>query len=100
MSTLFYTGCVFSKIWNTHELITSMDAIIAWKLWQGYNPYDDIINLPPRPRTEGLHLDQNPFTKIDLDCVQGMMPLLPVTKEIGGLQVVPFSHTNKNKTKF
>jgi hypothetical protein len=35
----------------------------------------------------GLHLDQNPFAKPGFECVQGMMPLLPVTDEVGGLQV-------------
>jgi len=52
-----------------------------------------------KPKTEGLHLDQNPFSKPNLECVQGMVALLPVTETIGGLQVVPDSHTDEAKTK-
>ncbi len=70
-----------------------------------------------RPVTEGLHVDQNPFSKPGLDCVQvffvfftyfslsspfnirfvrgvlqGMLPLYDVTHETGGLEVCPRSH--------
>merc|ERR1712224_888095 len=51
------------------------------------------------PETEGLHLDQNPSSKPDLDCVQGMVPLLPVTKVSGGLQVVPCSHNEPKRSQ-
>ena len=37
-------------------------------------------------------MDQNPFKKKGLHCVQGMIPFLEVTKDIGGLQLVPRSH--------
>ena len=37
-------------------------------------------------------MDQNPFKKRGLHCVQGMIPFLEVTKDIGGLQLVPRSH--------
>eukprot|EP00040_Diaphanoeca_grandis_P039308 m.258732 g.258732 ORF g.258732 m.258732 type:complete len:312 (-) comp36976_c0_seq1:230-1165(-) len=87
---------VFTKIWNTGDLIVSMDAVILWK------PYFAVGDERKswRPYTEGLHLDQNPFSKPHLDCVQGMMPLIAVTTESGGLQVVPGSHTNAAKTAF
>ena len=42
-----------------------------------------------------LHIDQNPFEKRGFHCVQGMVPFLDVTKDIGGLQLVPRSHTEK-----
>ena len=45
-----------------------------------------------RPCTEGLHLDQNPFSKPELETVQGMVPLLAVSAGTGGLEVVPRSH--------
>jgi hypothetical protein len=45
-----------------------------------------------RPKTEGLHVDQNPLRKTDFACVQGMVPLYAVTEEVGGLEVVPRSH--------
>ena len=91
---------VFSEIWKTDELIVSMDAIIAWRKWNGYDLLTSSNELPSPPRTEGLHLDQNPFDKPYLDCIQGMMPLLPVTEESGGLEVVPLSHLEENKTEF
>ena len=90
----------FTKIWDTEDLIVSMDAIISWRLWKGYDPSISNQTLPPRPRSEGLHLDQNPFDKPYLDCVQGMIPLLPVNTETGGLQVVPSSHLDENKNIF
>ena len=74
------------------DLIVSMDCVLAWKPWW--------MNSAWTPYTEGLHLDQNPFTKPGLECVQGMMPLLPVTEVIGGLEVVPRSHTAEAKAVF
>ena len=91
---------VFSRIWETDDLIVSMDAIIAWRKWKGYDLHSNNDEFPSRPRTEGLHLDQNPFDKPYLDCIQGMMPLLPVTEETGGLEVVPLSHSDEHKIKF
>lgn len=49
------------------------------------------------PRTEGLHMDQNPWAKPGRECFQGMLPLYDVTHEIGGLQVVPKSHLAERK---
>jgi len=91
---------VFTKIWETDDLIVSMDAIIAWRKWKGFDGSVQNSQNLPRPRSEGLHLDQNPFDKPHLDCIQGMMPLLPVTEESGGLEVVPKSHLDENKIKF
>ncbi|KAJ8599244.1 hypothetical protein CTAYLR_006218 [Chrysophaeum taylorii] len=79
----------FSMIWGAEDLISSMDAVICWKPWW--------ISERWTPRTEGLHLDQNPFQKPGLDCVQGMIPLRPVTPDIGGLEVVPRSHVEKDE---
>ena len=91
---------VFSRIWETDDLIVSMDAIIAWRKWKCYDAVSNNDEFPSLPRTEGLHLDQNPFDKPHLDCIQGMIPLLPVTKETGGLEVVPLSHLDNHKMKF
>jgi len=104
----------FKELWGVEDVITSMDAVIIWKPWmrgarvppwkprgmrgdQGQTATPAAF-LPP-PISEGLHLDQNPFTKPDLECVQGMVPLLPVTKVSGGLQVVPHSHTAEGKAR-
>ena len=42
-----------------------------------------------------LHIDQDPFKKRGFHCVQGMVPFLDVTKDIGGLKLVPRSHTEE-----
>ncbi|KAJ3085458.1 hypothetical protein HK100_009043 [Physocladia obscura] len=115
----------FTKIWKTDDLIVSMDAVITWKPWWGFanakneaqpsvfrSAFSSIASIfgsnptastplpagfPPyyKPRGEIMHLDQNPFKKRFRDCVQGMVPLLPVTREIGGLIVVPHSHNDE-----
>merc|ERR1719321_2184043 len=61
----------FASIWQTEDLIVSMDCVLLWRPWW--------VDKQWTPRTEGLHLDQNPFHKPELECVQGMVPLLPVT---------------------
>lgn len=77
----------FAFIWRTNDLIVSMDSVIAWRPWG--------LDEAWRPQTEGLHIDQNPFLKPRLECVQGMLPLLDVTAATGGLEVVPRSHTDE-----
>ena len=37
------------------ELITSMDCFLLWRPWKNNQPW--------KPKTEGLHIDQNPFHK-------------------------------------
>ena len=70
----------FEQVWNTSNLVTSMDTAIAWAPWtKSEYPL----------RTEGLHLDQ---THSAFDTVQGMVVLYDVTKDTGGLEVVPGSH--------
>jgi len=81
----------FAHIWKTDELLTSMDTFINWRPWWN-NPFEDEDWLPI---VERLHCDQNPVMKRGFQCVQGMIPLLPVTKESGGLQVVPDTNTDQ-----
>jgi len=81
----------FSQIWKTDSLIVSMDSLLLWRPWWHSKSW--------RPRTEGLHIDQNPFTKPDKLCVQGMVALYDVTHETGGLEVVPKSHLPEQKEK-
>lgn len=79
----------FRQLHNEDDLITSLDAFIAWRPWT-QNP-------EWKPKTEGLHCDQNLFQYSEFDGYQGMIPLYPVTKETGGLQVVP--DTNNSETR-
>eukprot|EP00419_Tripos_fusus_P053136 CAMPEP_0172809424 /NCGR_PEP_ID=MMETSP1075-20121228/8221_1 /TAXON_ID=2916 /ORGANISM="Ceratium fusus, Strain PA161109" /LENGTH=335 /DNA_ID=CAMNT_0013648637 /DNA_START=38 /DNA_END=1045 /DNA_ORIENTATION=+ len=82
----------FAYIWEVDDLIVSMDSVLVWRPWWVQSEW--------KPSTEGLHLDQNPFWKPGLECVQGMVPLLPVTDASGGLQVVPDSHLDEAKADF
>lgn len=79
---------VFAEIWRTGDLLTSFDTFIGWRPWWRVGK----AAVASRPRTEGIHCDQNPHTKPGLMCVQGMVPLQPVTRGVGGLCVVPGSH--------
>ena len=75
----------FEAVWGTRALLVSMDALIAWPPWgRTRSP----------PVSEGLHLDQNPFDKRGLQCVQGMVCLYDVDACCGGLAVVPRSHAD------
>mmetsp|Transcript_133771 Transcript_133771/g.333873 ORF Transcript_133771/g.333873 Transcript_133771/m.333873 type:complete len:431 (-) Transcript_133771:9-1301(-) len=78
----------FAQIWETEELIASFDTFIGWRPWW---PVAGAA-AATRPRTEGIHCDQNPHTKRGLHCIQGMVPLRPVTKRVGGLCVAPGTH--------
>lgn len=80
----------FAKIWGEEDLITSLDTFIGWRPWWKMPG----VPAGPKPRTEGIHCDQNPHNKRGLRCIQGMVPLRPVTPEVGGLCVAPESHTD------
>merc|ERR1711924_288433 len=69
-----------------------MDCVLIWRPWW--------LKASWKPATEGLHLDQNPFNKPGLECIQGMVPLLPVNDASGGLQVVPDSNLDDAKADF
>ena len=81
----------FLQIWNDEDLIVSMDCVLIWRPWVGNHSCGMV------PITEGLHLDQNPYSKPELECVQGMVPLYEVTPGTGGLAVVPGTHMEKDK---
>jgi hypothetical protein len=81
----------FAKIWQADDLIVSLDCVLIWRPWAGG------ASCGPPPQTEGLHLDQNPWSKPELECVQGMVPMYDVTAQTGGLAVVPDSHTGESE---
>jgi len=88
----------FAAIWGTADLIVSMDLLLVWKSW--WRAPDGANSAQASrwtPKTEGLHVDQNPLTKPDFCCVQGMLPLYAVTHLTGGLEVVPRSHLPEAK---
>ena len=65
---------VYRNIWETDELLVSMDSVLCWHPWW--------INPSWRPFSEGLHVDQNPFNKPNKCCVQGMVPLIDVSVSV------------------
>lgn len=72
---------VFSRIWNTDELLVSFDALN--------------ITLPRRPghvpRPKWPHVDQSPYRE-GLQCVQGIVNLSSSGPDDGGLTVYPGTH--------
>ena len=81
----------FAQIWGDEDLIVSMDCVLVWRPWWG------AASCGVLPQTEGLHLDQNPVSKPDRECVQGMVPLYDVDRRTGGLAVVPGSHAGRSR---
>jgi ectoine hydroxylase-related dioxygenase (phytanoyl-CoA dioxygenase family) len=80
---------IFSRIWATNDLLVSLDTFIAWRPWSKNKLW--------KPKTENIHVDQNPFFKQGHCCTQGMMVLKDVNLENGGLMVVP--DTNNDETQ-
>jgi hypothetical protein len=102
-----YVQDVFATIYNVDidELITSLDGMI---LWIEYDDNDDDENNDKETREidndDGnnsiaahhdkgwFHIDQNPQTKPKFTSIQGLVNLLPVTKNTGGNVLVMGSH--------
>jgi len=70
-----------------------MDTFIVWRPW--WNSFDQSASW--QPDVEPIHCDQNPFKKPGFHCVQGMIPLLPVTPQSGGLRII--ADTNNDATQ-
>ncbi|CAF0728142.1 unnamed protein product [Adineta steineri] len=84
---------VFAEIWQTRDLLCSMDGIGIFRPWH-LNPQvqrRDIENNTNPWKTVGAnwHVDQSPVTKPDRVCVQGIINLLPADETTGGLMVIP-----------
>ena len=75
---------VFTRFWETKELIVSLDGMIIWRPWSEQEDR--------RPANLRLHADQSPVGKPGFHCLQGMVPLFPVTQITGGTVLVPGSH--------
>ncbi|CAF1168988.1 unnamed protein product [Adineta ricciae] len=83
---------VFAAIWNTHDLLCSMDGIGIFRPWH-LNP-QILPGSTNSWKTVGAnwHVDQSPVTKPNRVCVQGIVNLLPANETTGGLMVIPGSH--------
>ena len=88
MRTLPNVKKCFAQIYETDDLITSFDTIICWRQWW-LGPEDDYTGTAKwLPRTEGLHVDQNPISKKGFHCIQGMLLLQDIDERIGGFEVI------------
>jgi len=81
---------IFSKIWNTDELITSFDGLCI------HRPFEYDATWKTRS-SMWYHLDQNGHNKPGRICVQGFLNFYPAGIHDGGLVVVPKSHTIFNQ---
>jgi len=81
---------IFSKIWNTNDLITSFDGFCI------HRPYE----YEPKWKTVSqmwYHLDQNGHNKPRKISVQGFLNFYPAGIHDGGLVIIPKSHTIFNE---
>lgn len=77
----------FSYIWNTQDLLVSFDAGNAFRPWK--------INRSWLTEGNWWHVDQNSCKgahRRGMVCVQGLVTFYDVTRESGGLCVIPGSH--------
>jgi len=81
---------IFSKIWNSEELITSFDGMCYHRPYE----YNQTWKTKSNP---WYHLDQNGHDRPGKSCVQGFLNFCPAGLHDGGLVVIPRSHTIFNQ---
>ena len=76
----------FAAIWNDDDLLVSFDGMALWRPWA--------LNEAWKTNRGGswLHIDQHPITRPGLQCVQGLVNLLPTSPKVGGNVLIPGSH--------
>lgn len=76
----------FAAVWGTDDLVCSFDGMALYRPWA----YDDRW----RTRQAGgwFHIDQHPIGRPGLQCVQGVVNLLPMSEATGGNVLIPGSH--------
>lgn len=74
----------FAAVWGTDDLLVSFDGMCLWRPW----------HIRPEWKTRGgwLHVDQHPIGRPGMQCIQGLVNLLPMSSNIGGNVLVPGSH--------
>eukprot|EP00929_Paragymnodinium_shiwhaense_P092893 TRINITY_DN52927_c0_g1_i1.p1 TRINITY_DN52927_c0_g1~~TRINITY_DN52927_c0_g1_i1.p1 ORF type:complete len:411 (-),score=77.51 TRINITY_DN52927_c0_g1_i1:608-1840(-) len=87
----------FAAIWNTDDLLSSMDGLIIWRPWQS-KPAGVLEEW--KTRGSWLHADQNPRKWPDRLAVQGLVALTAANpEETGGFVCVPGSHRPESLQK-
>ncbi|WP_293375648.1 phytanoyl-CoA dioxygenase family protein [Phenylobacterium sp. SCN 70-31] len=81
----------FAAIWQDDDLLVSFDGMALWRPWA--------LNEAWRTNRGGswLHIDQHPITRPGLQCVQGLISLLPTSPATGGNVLIPGSHRTFEK---
>lgn len=76
----------FAAIWDDDDLLVSFDGMALWRPWALREAW--------RTNRGGswLHIDQHPITRPGLQCVQGLISLLPTSPATGGNVLIPGSH--------
>lgn len=76
----------FAAVWDTDELLVSFDGMALWRPWA--------LNPAWKTNRGGswLHIDQHPITRPGKQCVQGLVNLLPTSRQTGGNVLIPGSH--------
>jgi hypothetical protein len=76
----------FAAIWDDDDLLVSFDGMALWRPWA--------LNEAWKTNRGGswLHIDQHPITRPGLQCVQGLVNLLPTSPATGGNVLIPGSH--------
>eukprot|EP00929_Paragymnodinium_shiwhaense_P069322 TRINITY_DN34973_c0_g1_i1.p1 TRINITY_DN34973_c0_g1~~TRINITY_DN34973_c0_g1_i1.p1 ORF type:complete len:385 (-),score=23.05 TRINITY_DN34973_c0_g1_i1:525-1679(-) len=86
----------FRAVWQTDELITSMEPLIVWRPWRSM-PHALLGKEDWRPNGLGLHRDRHRSIYPNKCCptVQGLMVLTDSTRDIGGFICCPDSQDLK-----
>lgn len=72
----------FAALWGTEQLLVSFDGVVIYR-GQALTETDQYW----------WHVDQNPRSLPDFDCVQGLLQLTPTSPAVGGFVVIPGSHS-------
>ena len=76
----------FAAIWDDDDLLVSFDGMALWRPWALRESWKT------NRGGSWLHIDQNPITRPGLQCVQGLVNLLPSSPATGGNVLIPGSH--------
>ena len=82
---------VYSRIWNTDELLVSFEGCGIYRNWY-YEP-------EWKTTTGWYHVDQNPILKPDKCGIQGFVSLTNNNERTGGLIVFPYTHLRFHELK-